>query len=308
MDSTQIPQEILNIEDIRQCTAWLEYLKVFGWKNASTTNGVKLAFMQMPLGKFAKIQRAHNITRADINEIQEMARKFKFSFIKVEPSLSQQLGELDENGFRVSKGFMSPPSTLFIDLQQKENDIWNSFSHSAKYSVNRAVREGARVEKFIKPNVEILSKFYNLVESTKSKKKFTTISFEHLVKKTEIFGDGAVLFLVFSKDGRIDGGKYFASHKNNVWYLYGGTSEEGRHNKSGYNLVWESFLGLKRIGYKWLDFEGTDDPRLKYTEAWGGFAHFKEKFGGIRVEFPFPRIKYYSRVFDIMSRITRFEV
>ncbi len=308
MDISQIPQEILNIQDIRHSDEWLEYLKVFGWHRADTSSGVKMAYMTTPLSKFAKIQRTKNITEADLKDVDKIVREKKLAFVKVEPSITQNLDFLDNSGFRVSRGFMSPPSTLFIDLRRKENDIWNGFSHSAKYSVTRAVREGARVEKIVKPSAGDLRKFYDLIDSTTEKQKFSTISYDHLVRKTEVFGDKSTLFLVYSKDGRLDGGKYFLGHGRHVWYMYGGTSEEGRKNKTGYNLVWESFLALKRAGYEWLDFEGVDDRRLKYTEKWGGFAHFKEKFGGTRVEFPFPRIKYYSKVFGLMSRLTGFEV
>ena len=308
MDISKIPQEILNIEDIRHSNEWLEYLKVFGWNTAVTSNGIKMAYMNVPMGKFSKVQRAPTLTTSDLAELEELAKQKKLAFIKIEPSLRQNVAEIDEFGFRPSRGFMSPPATLFIDLRQKENDLWNSFSHSAKYSVKRAARESARIEKIVNPNAEVLRKFYDLVETTVEKKKFSTIAYDHLVRKTEIFGDKAYLFLVYSSDGRLDGGKYFAGYKNCIWYLYGGTSEQGRKNKSGYNLVWESFLALKRAGYEWLDFEGVDDPRFKYTDAWGGFAHFKEKFGGIRVEFELPRIKYYSKVFSLMSRMTGFEV
>jgi lipid II:glycine glycyltransferase (peptidoglycan interpeptide bridge formation enzyme) len=117
-----------------------------------------------------------------------------------------------------------------------------------------------------------------------------------------------VLFLVYDKDKKLMGGKYFLGYNKNIWYMYGGTSNEGRRNKAGYNLVWESFLGLKRSGYDFLDFEGVDDDRFAFTQQWGGFSHFKEKFGGVKVEFPLPRIKYFSSILKHLSKFTHFNI
>ena len=86
--------------------------------------------------------------------------------------------------------------------------------------------------------------------------------------------------------------------------MFGGTTELGRHNKTGYELLWQSILYFKKLGYAWLDLEGVYDPRFpKYLNAWGGFSHFKEKFGGVVVEFPMPYIKYLSPVLKLIAKL-----
>lgn len=308
MEITDTQKAILEIEDIRQSDAWFEFLKLYGWKKLTINKKINVAMLKTPFGQFAKIQRAGNISHQDLSEINNVLHKEKSLFIKIEPSLIQDLDLLDSNDFRKSRGFMAPPSTLFIDLGQKENDLWNSFSHSAKYSIRRAVREKARVERIIAPDEKQLQYFYELIKQTTRHKRFSTISLPNLIATTTIFKNNSILFLVYNDQNELQGGKYFLTYKSCVWYMYGGTSDEGRKSKSGYNLVWESFLGLKRLGFEWLDFEGVDDSRYSNTRQWGGFSHFKEKFGGVVIQFPYPRIKYYSRLFKIATRFARTDV
>lgn len=308
MEITDAQKAVLEIEDIRQSDAWFEFLKLYGWKKITTEKGINIALLTTPLGKFAKIQRARTVADTDLIEINNLLQKEKSLFVKVEPSLTQDLEILDSSDFRKSRGFMAPPSTLFIELKQKENDLWNSFSHSAKYSIRRAVREKARVERIIFPSERQLKDFYELIAQTTKHKRFSTISLTNLITTTKIFQDRSVLFLVYNDQNKLQGGKYFLGHKSCIWYMYGGTSDEGRKTKGGYNLVWESFLGLKRLGFDWLDFEGVDDPRYAHTRQWGGFAHFKEKFGGISIQFPYPRIYYYSKLFKLATQLTHLDI
>ena len=308
METIETQKTYLEITDIRQSQKWFEYLKIYGWEHLKTSTGINIALLSTAFGKFAKIQRSPSISQSDLAEIELLMKKHKALFLKIEPSLLQDISLLDQAGFKKSKGVMSPPSTLFIDLTHKENDIWNGFSHSAKYSIKRAVREGARVERIVNPSEDKLIAFYTLVTQTKKKKRFTTTSQEHLLKQAKIFGEEGILFLVYGKNNELFGGKYFLGFNKNVWFMYGGTSSEGRKNKSGYNLVWESLLGLKRFGYRWLDFEGVADARFSQTTTWEGFAHFKEKFGGEKVEFALPRIKYYSSAIRLLNKFTNIDI
>ncbi len=93
-----------------------------------------------------------------------------------------------------------------------------------------------------------------------------------------------------------------------VWYFHGGTSNEARKNKTGYALVWHSILYLKEQGFEVLDLEGVDDSRFSTTNAWGGFSHFKEKFGGDTVQFPYPHIKYYNKLLKLATKIVPLEL
>ena len=115
---------------------------------------------------------------------------------------------------------------------------------------------------------------------------------------------------VYDKEGKLVGAKYYLGYKENVWYIFGGTSDQGRvKSKAGYELMWQSILYLKNEGYKILDLDGIFDERFPtYLDWWGGFSHFKERFGGQVIQFPVPYVKYLHPLMKLMSKFTPFNV
>ncbi|MBD3365984.1 peptidoglycan bridge formation glycyltransferase FemA/FemB family protein [candidate division WWE3 bacterium] len=294
--------------DLRQSKEWGQYLEFLGWQIFTTSNGVRYAVMQDRLGNVVKVQRPRGVTPVDLQEIEEKAQELGSALIKVEPDLSQDLEVFKKEGYVKNMSPLCPPSTLFIDLRKSEKELYADLSGSCKYSIRRAYREGAQVEFFVNPKGEILEKFFKIHKSTGKQKSFYTQGFDDISKKVEVFGDQAVLGVVSSPleeggDPVATGANLYLGFGKGVWYMHGGTTEEGRNTRNGYVLYWELILHLKKLGYEWLDFEGVDDKRFpSFTRNWGGLSHFKEKFGGGRVEFPAPRVKYLKPILKKLSK------
>src|SRR3989344_69442 len=201
-------------EDIRQSDNWAECLKLYNWKAIKTSNGNNIYILKTPIGGFVKIQRPKLLDEAELDEIEKICKENNALFIKLDPNIGQDLHLLEKKGYRLSKELLCPSLTIYIDLEKTETELWNGLSHSAKYSVNRAKREGAYTELIQNPNEEQLEKFYK------------------------------------------------------------------------------------------VDLEGISDPRLpKSIVNWGGFSHFKERFNGVHIEFPWPQIKYFSPLLKIIDKI-----
>jgi hypothetical protein len=249
------------------------------------------------------MQRPVNLTSDNLAKIDELAKDSRFTFVKLELSLEQNSDRLTDANYKISQSPLCPPSTIFMDLQSDVNILEDKLSHSAKYSINRAKREGGNVEFYVNPNAELLIQVYPALKDTAIKQKFFVPSFDDLKTKIDLWGPECHLALVKNSDGAIQGIKMFLGFDGNVWFMHGGTSEEGRKTKFGYLLLWESILYLKSHGYNFLDLEGRDDKRFpSFTRTWGGFSHFKERFGGTEVQYPYPMIKYYSKVLKSLSR------
>lgn len=295
--------------DMRQTDEWAEYLRFLGWKNERTSNGTLVNFRKLsffPFGKVVKVQRPFPLLKKkDLEEIENLSRKQKALFIKIEPNVGQNTQILRNYGYTYSLFPLIPTKTLFIHLYKSEDELWKDISKSGKYKINRAKREGAEVRFFQNPDKKILEEYHVMHVYTGKQKKFYVQPFKDLVKKVQIFGDNSHLVMVYNKDGSLAGGKFYVCKGENVLYLYGGTSAEGRQTNAGYALLWESILYLKKHGYKLLDLEGLDDDRFpSFTKDWGGFSYFKEKFGGESVEFPHPHIKYLHPMMEWMSRVS----
>jgi lipid II:glycine glycyltransferase (peptidoglycan interpeptide bridge formation enzyme) len=292
-------------KDPRQSPPWAKSLQFLHWKMFQTSSGVYIAIFPTILGGLVKVQRPKNLTSQDLKEIEEICLKNKALFIKISPNYDQDIKVLEDAGFEKSYFPLIPPRTMFINLTLSEDELWNRLHHSAKYSINRSVREGDYIEIYRNPSVEKLKEYYVIQKATGKIKHFYVEPFKQLVERSKNFGEDAHLICVYNKDKILEGCKFCLTYDEEALYCTGGTSDEARKTKSGYLLTWEAIKYFKKLGYKNFDLEGMDDPRFpSFTDTWGGFAHFKEKFGGDIIEYPYPYIKSLNEVFKFFSKFS----
>ena len=292
-------------------------MELLGWKSVETSGGVAIRIFPLrvfglDLFGLCKIQRSRVLSASDLQEIEGICREHKCLFIKIELGLGQDLGVFEECGFVRSQAPLVPPSTIYIDLTRDEADLWGSLSKSGKYGVRRAGREGSRVEFYRNPDLGWQRKYYDLIlKPTGRRKGFYVPPFKEMQGRVKVWGDKSVLAVVYDGAGKLCGAKFFLAVGDDnggdgetVLFATGGATTAGRRNKTGYDLLWQSILYFKGLGYKYLDLEGKTDARYpRFTKKWEGFSKFKEKFGGVAVEFPLVQIKYLSPVLKIIDKL-----
>ena len=295
----------MKILNLRQSAEWAEFQASLGWKIVELSNGTKVAFLKSYLGNLCKIQRPQKMAKADLEELMSLAKEKKAIFIKIEPGIDQDENLLLDLGFAPTNYPLCPPSTLVIDLKKSKDSLWQDVSRSGKYSVNRSKREGDYVEFSVNPKTKELKEFYTVEKATGKRGKFYVQPFSHVLTMRDVFKDNAILARVYNKSGELLGAKFFFAQNGIATFLLGGTTALGREkSKGGYLLMWESILQLKKLGYKNLDLEGVDDDRFPtFTRNWGGFSHFKEKFGGKIVRYPGPYLLVQSTLLKLMSKL-----
>jgi hypothetical protein len=285
--------KMMRFDDIRQSKAWGNYLSQLGWKIYFTSNEVLIAVRKLGFTSVIKIQRPRSLVKKDLEEIDEIVKKEKPMFIKMEAFFDQDLSIFKPAGYLASENPLSVPSTLYIDLTHPEEKLWKDVSHSAKYSIHRAERENTKIEFISNPTDAQLTEFYKMHLQTARRKSFYTISYKEVEARVRSFGDYSYLALAYNSSGNLVSERLYLAYKDMVLYSLGGTAEDMHKEKGGYLLVWKSFLYLKNLGYKILDQEGVMDKRfVSFTKRWKGFSDFKEKFGGEIIKFPAPFIKY----------------
>jgi len=291
--------------DIRQSDKWGKYLESVGWESHRTSGEINIYFRRSFIGTMIKIQKPSVITDADLDEIETFCKKLKPLFIKIEPFIGQDVSVLEKKGYVFSEEPLTPPSTIYIDLTKSEEELWDNISHSGKYSIKRAQREGTVTRFYQNPPMEKLLLYFEMVKNTGRRKHFYIQPIHHHNTRVKIFGKDCHLVLSFNREGELLSGKFYLCFGDMVLYSTGGTSEKGLKTKAGYELLWKSILYFKGLGYKVLDLEGRDDVRFaQATKYWGGFTHFKEKFGGENIEFPHPYIKYFNPVLKFFYKFT----
>jgi lipid II:glycine glycyltransferase (peptidoglycan interpeptide bridge formation enzyme) len=304
MESSKINKVTYYDEELRQSENWAKYLTTLGWTSVRTSSGINIEHRKLGFLSIVKIQHPKPLTTQDLEEIETICKKHKALFIKIEPSIGQDIKILEEKNYRKSHYPMLPPATIYTDLTKTEEELWNAVSKSGKYAIRRAQREGAKIEIYKNPSEEKLKIFNEVAQHTAKKQKFYVNTLKDLIAKTEIFGDNAFLALSYTKENQLAGGIYYLANKNCVWFMHGGTSDIGRKGKEGHELFWKSFLYFKELGFEILDLEGKDDDRFPtFTKNWGGFSHFKERFGGNIVSFPYPHIKPLRPILKLLQKV-----
>jgi lipid II:glycine glycyltransferase (peptidoglycan interpeptide bridge formation enzyme) len=308
-ETDQMTLDLSQINDVRQSAEWGIYLHNLGWQTQQTSGGISVNTRPSPFGGLVKVQKPKPFGVTDLADIENIAREHKASLIKLEPYVGQNLQVLSDAGYTLSKAPLTPTATFLIDLTLTEAELWNKLSHSAKYSINRAKREGVHIEIIRKPSAEKIAEFYDIVKATGKRKHFFIPSIKFTQEQANAFGDNGFLFVAYNAEGKICSEKWHVGSGDFVLYVSGGTTPEGLDDKSGYLIVWTSILYFKSLGYKVLDLEGKYDARFPgHTKHWGGFTDFKEKFGGLAVEFPEPRIKYFNKLLKFLSQFPMFEL
>src|SRR4030066_821539 len=122
----------MNYISIRQSDKWDEYLKFLGWRILKNKKGTKIAILKTFIGNVTKIQRLKKFDEQELKDIEDLCIKNKALFIKIEPMQDQDMSVLTENGYRNSAFPLSPTSTLLINLEKSEEDLWKDLSPSSR--------------------------------------------------------------------------------------------------------------------------------------------------------------------------------
>ena len=162
----ELPHLDFSYQDLRQAENWAKYLATLGWKSVRTPSNINVEIINTNFMSVAKVQRPCPLSQEQLLEIDRVCLENKVAFVKLEPHIQQDLGLLREMGYTASGFPLIPPSTMYLDLTPTADAMWKNLRQSAKYSINRARREGARVETVRNPNPDAVKKFHALSKST----------------------------------------------------------------------------------------------------------------------------------------------
>lgn len=163
--------------------------------------------------------------------------------------------------------------TFVIDLSMPQENIFANFKKSARYPINKAIKDGVIVDKV--SNREQADSFYKFFTDFSSRKKIPPM------KRDEL--DNYEIFYAISPEGEYLGGCAFvkAADKSVFRYKHGATSYKNGENDL---ILWEAIKFAKINGYRTFDFGGvtvTDNKKSYYYRHF----KFKEKFGGDLTDF-----------------------
>lgn len=299
---------LTSITDLRQTNEWVTFLRSLGW-TIEDIDGQKIFIRQFPLiGSIAKFQRPNFLP--DFQKLDEVAKRHRILFIKIEPKITIDDSSLKPQKLEIDNWPFLPSRTIHIDLTELLEEIFDSLSKNARYSIKKAEKECRTLisdfKDFNQESEEYLKQFHWLLKKVSRKKHFPASSYKELSKKVKAFGQKAVLISASNRSGdnNVIAAALILFSDNAAFYHHAASSQEGKKLFAPYIIMWEAIKLAKNRGAKVFDLEGIYDERYpQTTKNWEKFTVFKKKFGGRIVEYPGVFVKYYNPIARILFRM-----
>ena len=291
--------------ELRQSEEWGKFLQSLGWQT-ETSDGCSLRIRQVgPFGSIIKIQRPENLPLAKIDEI---AKKNRALFVKVEPLNDSQAQDLISNRYQIDTWPLTPSRTVFINLKQSETELLGSFSKDTRQAIRRAL--SLKLSPIVynptsKDFDHALGIFHDLLRQTGKNKGFWVPPLRELGTKAAAFGENCCLILTFRIYERLRpetnllplSGAFLILHDKVGYYHHAASLHLGQLVKASYLCLWEALKTAKTMGAEKMDLEGIFDPRFpSMFKKWINFSTFKLKWSGEIKEYPSNYINFFSPI------------
>ena len=190
-------------------------------------------------------------------------------------------------------------STLIIDTEEGENDIWNNMDKSScRYMIKRADKEGIKI--IVNQRINDFLKIDNLFRDQKG--------LPRSILTPEFIRKYGVLF-VAELNNEVLGGQFYLSDHNNMRLLISsskrlsvGKEKSVLVGAANRLIVWEAIKYAKSKKIKYFDmggyYMGTED------EEWICVNKFKESFGG-KLTTQYICQKYYGSFYNFLNFIRK---
>jgi hypothetical protein len=165
------------------------------------------------------------------------------------------------NGFKVI-----PHLTYRIGLQVPENTLYSNISAKLRNNIKKAANDGISTRQ-----ISAYAGAESLILNTYIRND-TGINPEHILNIIYKFANpqNSFAFGAYKNDILI-AVSFFLHDDRTVYYMFGGYSEEFKHEGAGASTLWDAIRYAKALGLTTFDFEGSMIPRIeKYFRSFGG--------------------------------------
>jgi lipid II:glycine glycyltransferase (peptidoglycan interpeptide bridge formation enzyme) len=309
-----------------QTTAWGDLKAAFGWEvvrlaiQGRVDAGAQVLFRRLPLGftlayipkgpvggdvgrQFPRDER-HSSEKIRPweelwSEIDDLCRKRRSVFLKVEPDLLEGEGGVTDSphGFRLSPHDIQPPRTMVVDLRGDEDQLLARMKQKTRYNIRLARKKGVLVSS--STNIEL---FYQLIRLTGKRDEFGVHSLDYYHRVFNLFYPrGKCELLLAEYEGQPLAAIMVFAHGERAWYFFGASSSEHRNLMPTYLLQWEAMRWARACGCVEYDLWGVPDADEEILEEqftgrsdglWGVYR-FKRGFGGRLRRAPGPWDRVY---------------
>jgi peptidoglycan pentaglycine glycine transferase (the first glycine) len=195
----------------------------------------------------------------------------------------QAVQQLRSLGFRAVEDFIQPRRTIAVDLTPDERAIALRQKPKWRYNAGLAARKGVTVR--VAVSEDDLQRWYDLMQVTSQRDRFAVHTFDYYRHAWNVFREANQARLLLAEhEGTLLAGIFVTLLGQEGIYLYGASSNEGRHLMPNHLLQWEAMRWAKAQGATLYDLWGvaeTEDP----NDPMAGVYRFKRGWGGKMIRY-----------------------
>ncbi|HYM51352.1 MAG TPA: peptidoglycan bridge formation glycyltransferase FemA/FemB family protein [Candidatus Limnocylindrales bacterium] len=277
-----------------QSWRWGELQARFGWRvdriafdgGGSGVCSLQRADGLWPRSTIAYVPRGPAIAPSAaaevLAELEARARRARDMVLRIEPQVpagDPMTQALTRRRFQPGEP-VQPHATRLLDLTPEPEALRAAFKSKTRYNLSLAERKGVVVRA-----TRDVDTFARLAEATARRQGIALPAAPYYRAALDIFepDDGVRLYLA-SHDGRTLAGIMVFRFGDTAYYLFGGSTDEGREVMPNYLLHWTAMLDYRALGCRVYDWWGIPEEPAP-DHPWFGLYRFKTGFGGTTVRY-----------------------
>lgn len=243
---------------------------------------VQIVFSKIPGTSFTigNLLKGPTPTKEQLEKLKEVGKENNALFIKLEPADPEEenrdkIINLLKKYCTEGKRFFTP-TTFYIDLTRKEEDILLSFHPKTRYNIRVATKNGVTVKEDNSP--EAFKEYLKLTKETVERQGFYSHTKRYHTLMWEILSKAKIAHLLTARyQGEIISTWILFAWKNFLYYPYGASTEKHKNVMASNLMMWEAILFGKKLGLSKFDLWGREEGK--------GFTKFKEGYNPKVIEF-----------------------
>ena len=278
-----------------QSGEWGDLKSAFGWEAVHIVTGetgAQILFRHLPLGFTFAYMPKGPVTESETqpvfwSAVDQSCQRRRAVFLKVEPNGwdgNPKPANSTPSLFLPSPQRIQPHSTLVIDLQKSEDELFNNMKPKTRYNIRLAGRKEVVVKRS-----DDIEKFYRMMNVTSERQQFHVHSLKYYQRAYDLFHPAGFceLFVAEYQERALAAVMIFAFGKQ-AYYFYGASTDDERNRKPTYPLQWEAIRWAHAKGCTEYDMWGipdnvtdqVEDEELEREDGLWGVYRFKRGFGG----------------------------
>ena len=227
--------------------------------------------------KIGYLPRSVIPTNEIINFLMEYGKKNKLLFIKIEPYVFEKKLQVTSYKLQKSPHPLFPSWTQMLDIAKSEEELFKNLKPKTRYNIRLAQKKGVIIKE--ENNDKGFKIFDDLYFTTCKRQKYYghTAKYHQIVWNNLKNSIGHILVAYYQDQPLVVYQLWY--FKDQIYYVYGGSSEIHRNLMAANLLMWEAIKLGKRLGAKQFDMWGSLPPNYDQNHPWAGFTKFKEGYG-----------------------------